>query len=100
MSDTNTEQALNTGCESAGLRIQPVNKEGLSDWHPADIVAQVKKKGSSLAALSRHSGLAGSTLSNVLHRRWPKGERIVAEFIGVSPEVIWPTRYRRDYVDP
>lgn len=93
MSDTNKEQALYTGRESAELPVQPVNKEVPSDWHRADILAAVKKKGSSMVALSRNSGLADSTLSNVLHRRWPKGERIVAEFIGVPVEVIWPSRY-------
>lgn len=28
------------------------------DWHPADIVAGLKKKGTSLAAVSRKAGLA------------------------------------------
>ena len=28
------------------------------DWHPADIVAGLKKRGTSLAALSREAGLA------------------------------------------
>ncbi|WP_262417001.1 helix-turn-helix domain-containing protein [Providencia rettgeri] len=26
-------------------------------------------------------------------RRWPKGERIIAEFLGVAPSEIWPSRY-------
>lgn len=89
------EHFLAAGRESAELPIQPVNKGEPSDWHRADILAAVKKRGSSMVALLRGSGLADSTLSNVLHRRWPKGERIVAEFIDVPPEQIWPTRYRR-----
>ncbi len=63
------------------------------DWHPADIIAGIRKKGSSLAALSRSSGLASSTLANALTRRWPKGERIIAEMLGMQPEEIWPSRY-------
>lgn len=43
------------------------------DWHPADIIAGLRKKGTSLAAVSRESGLASSTLANALTRRWPKG---------------------------
>lgn len=35
-------------------------------WHPADIIAGLRKKGTSLAALSRESGLASSTLANAL----------------------------------
>ncbi|HCL5254317.1 TPA: helix-turn-helix domain-containing protein [Salmonella enterica] len=63
------------------------------DWHPADIIAGLKKRGTSLAALSRHSGLASSTLANALNRRWPKGERLIGEALGVAPEQIWPSRY-------
>ncbi len=63
------------------------------DWHPADIIAALKRKGTSLSALSRESGLASSTLANALTRRWPKGERLIAQALNVSPEEIWPSRY-------
>lgn len=65
------------------------------DWHPADIIAGLRKRGTSLAALSRQVGLASSTLANALNRRWPKGERLIAEALGVEPEQIWPSRYRK-----
>ncbi|EAA8369207.1 helix-turn-helix domain-containing protein [Salmonella enterica] len=65
------------------------------DWHPADIIAALRKRGTSLAAVSRNSGLASSTLANALTRRWPKGERLIAEALGVAPEQIWPSRYRK-----
>lgn len=64
------------------------------DLHPADIIAALKKRGTSLAEVSRNSGLASSTLTNALNRRWPKGERLIAEALGVAPETIWPSRYR------
>ncbi|EDT5506064.1 transcriptional regulator, partial [Salmonella enterica] len=32
------------------------------DWHPADIIAALRKRGTSLAALSREAGLASATL--------------------------------------
>lgn len=64
------------------------------DWHPADIIAGIRKKGTSLAALSRDSGLASSTLANTLTRHWPKGERLIAEALGKKPEEIWPSRYQ------
>lgn len=62
-------------------------------WHPADIIAGLRKKGTSLAALSRASGLSSSTLANALMRPWPKGEHLIAEALGVDPSVIWPERY-------
>ena len=65
-----------------------------SDWHPADIIAGLKKRGTSLSALSRQARLASSTLANALTRRWPKGERLIAEALGIAPEQIWPSRYR------
>ncbi|HBT4631915.1 TPA: transcriptional regulator [Klebsiella pneumoniae] len=64
------------------------------DWQPADIIAALKKRGTSLAAVSRNAGLASSTLTNALNRRWPKSERLIAEALGIAPEQIWPSRYR------
>ena len=63
------------------------------DWHQADIIAAIKKKGTTLAAVSRDAGLSSTTLSNALTRKWPKGERLIAEAIGVKAETIWPSRY-------
>ncbi|EAX0920990.1 transcriptional regulator, partial [Salmonella enterica] len=34
-------------------------------------------------------------LTNALNRHWPKGERLIAEALGVAPEQIWPSRYRK-----
>ncbi|EAR5961960.1 helix-turn-helix domain-containing protein [Salmonella enterica] len=65
------------------------------DWHSADIIAALKKQGTSLSAVSRSSGLASSTLANAIIRRWPKGERLIAEALGIAPEQIWPSRYHR-----
>ena len=65
------------------------------DWHPADIIAGLRKKGTSLAEVSRRAGLASSTLANALIRHWPKGERLIAEALGIAPEQIWPSRYRK-----
>ncbi|OTP97278.1 DNA-binding protein [Gilliamella apicola] len=64
-----------------------------SDWHPADIIAALKKKGTTLANLSRQSGLSSSTLSNALARPWTKGEFIIAQALDVEPYEIWPSRY-------
>lgn len=65
------------------------------DWHSADIIAALKKQGTSLSATSRQAGLASSTLANALIRHWLKGERLIAEALGVAPEQIWPSRYLR-----
>lgn len=63
------------------------------DWHSADIIASLRKKGTSLAAESRKAGLSSSTLANALTRPWPKGEMIIANALGLNPWIIWPSRY-------
>ncbi len=60
------------------------------DWHPADIIAALRKRGTSLAALSRQSGLSSSTLANALSRPWPKGEWLIATALKVHPSEICP----------
>lgn len=63
------------------------------DWHRADIIAAVKKTGTSMCALSRQHQLASNTLANALTRKWPRAERIIADRLNVPPWVIWPSRY-------
>ncbi|WP_312119204.1 helix-turn-helix domain-containing protein [Pantoea vagans] len=65
----------------------------MEDWHPADIIAALHKRGMTLAALSRAAGLSSSTLANALTRPWPKGECLIADAIQVHPSEIWPSRY-------
>ncbi|EGQ9150179.1 helix-turn-helix domain-containing protein [Vibrio vulnificus] len=64
-----------------------------ADLHRADIIAALKKKGISMSALSRKNGLASTTLANALDRPWPKGEKIIAEALGLEPFEVWPSRY-------
>jgi len=64
-----------------------------SDWHSADIIAALRKQGTTLAAVSREAGLSSSTLANALVRPWPKGEIIIAKALGIKPNEIWPSRY-------
>lgn len=66
-----------------------------SDWHRADVISALKKKGLSLALLSRDNGLHSGSLYNVLMRPWPKGERIIADALGLQAADIWPTRYQK-----
>lgn len=65
-----------------------------ADWHRADVIAALKKKGMNITALSRDSGLAAGTLANALRAPWPKGEKIIADALGLEPKDIWPSRYQ------
>jgi Ner family transcriptional regulator len=63
------------------------------DWHRADIIAAIKKSGTSLCALSRQHGLSSNSLANAFDRRWPRAEAIISEHLKVPPWLIWPSRY-------
>ncbi|SUT89912.1 helix-turn-helix domain-containing protein [[Pasteurella] aerogenes] len=68
-------------------------RKSKKDMHRAFIVAAIKEKGSTLAKLSENAGLHPRTLGNALDRKYPKGEKIIADFIGMTPQEIWPSRY-------
>ncbi|MEX0732882.1 MAG: helix-turn-helix domain-containing protein [Aquisalimonadaceae bacterium] len=70
-------------------------KQPSQDWHRADIVAALRKAGWSLRKLAIHHGYANpTTLGTAMARHWPKGERIIADALGVDPATIWPSRYQ------
>lgn len=62
-------------------------------WHKAYIVAAIQAGGTTLRKLSAEHGYAPGTLAVALHTPWPKGERIIADYIGVPPNKLWPDRY-------
>ena len=55
--------------------------------------AELIKKGISLAQLGIQHGLAKTTLRNAFDKRYPKGEKIIADALGKEPKDIWPSRY-------
>lgn len=61
--------------------------------HRADIRSVLMKKGISLSQLGVQNGLAKTTLRNALDKKYPKGEKIIAEALGMNPSEIWPSRY-------
>lgn len=72
-------------------------KPASQDWHPADVIAALRKKGWSLQQLALHHGYSGrSALSSALAAPYPKAEAIIAMTLGMEPREIWPTRYNSD----
>ncbi|MDF0377654.1 helix-turn-helix transcriptional regulator [Methylophilus sp. YYY-1] len=68
-------------------------KPASSDWHPADVIAAFKKRGTSITRVARELGMCDSYLRQALVRPYPKAERVLAEQLGVTPQSIWPSRY-------
>jgi len=63
------------------------------DWAWPDIKAAVEKAGSNLSKTARQNGHHVSAPQKVRYIRWPKMQRLIADAIGVPPQVIWPSRY-------
>jgi Ner family transcriptional regulator len=68
-------------------------QEAATDWHPADVLAALKKRGQSLAGLSVAHGYHPTAAGKALKRSWPAREAIIAAALDLSPAHIWPTRY-------
>ncbi|TBW58523.1 transcriptional regulator [Marinobacter halodurans] len=72
-----------------------LKKASLEDWHRGDIKSALEKAGWNLSSLSRYHGYGHrNTLQTALRRPWPKGERYIADAIGIDPAEIWPSRYQ------
>lgn len=66
------------------------------DWHRADVIAAVRKTGTTLRGLSRKHGLYHTAMNQALSKPAPKAERLIAEHLGLTPQCIWPSRYHSD----
>ena len=67
--------------------------EPLKGWSREKILTALKEKGVSLRALSLQMGFSGGALYQALRRdSCPAYEQLVADFLGVSVEDIWPER--------
>lgn len=70
------------------------------DWHRADVVAALHKRGWSVASLAKAHGLSPSTLCSALEKSYPKSERIIADALEMKPEEIWAERYAKRNFTP
>lgn len=61
------------------------------DWHPADVLAALKKRQLSLRQLARENNYRH--IDRVLTSPWLAAEQIVARAMGMRPEEVWPSRY-------
>jgi Ner family transcriptional regulator len=66
------------------------------DWPPGKIRAAIRDRGMSQKKLSRDAGYSEGAVSGAIVRKYPAGERIIAEFLGVKLQEIWPSRYFPD----
>jgi len=65
-------------------------------WSKEQVKAALRDKGYSLVALSRLHGKGRAYFSLTLIQPMRKGEKIIADILGVHPSEIWPARYGSD----
>ena len=68
----------------------PQNSYELKIW----LVAMLRLKKSSYAALARELGVTRNVVRKAVDHPYPKMERAIAAKIGYVPELIWPERYQ------
>lgn len=68
-----------------------IEQEPTMDW-PA-VLAEIHRRGMTLTELANRNGLNPPVFRQVKSRTNFKAQQIIADFIEVKPESIWPTRY-------
>jgi Ner family transcriptional regulator len=74
----------------------PPDTPPVDDWHPADVLAALKKRGTSLSGLSIAHGYHPTAAGKALKNAWPAMEAIIARALERAPSEIWPSRYGPD----
>ena len=59
--------------------------------HPADVIASLRKRGTSLRKIAIENGY--SHIQRVLTSPWLAAEQLVAKALDKRPEDLWPSRY-------
>lgn len=61
------------------------------DW--PGIVAELHRQGMTLTELAIRNGLHRAVCRQVKDRTNYKGQKVIADFLGMKPEELWPDRY-------
>jgi Ner family transcriptional regulator len=73
-----------------------LSPKAANKWHPEDIKAEVRKRGSTLAGVARSVGLSDSSTRVAFHQPIPTANRAIAAFIGVPVNELWPQWFDTD----
>ena len=61
--------------------------------HPEDVKAAIRKTGVTLVALGARMGVPGCTIRKSLYVPCPKGNRVIAAYLGRRLHELWPEWY-------
>ncbi|WP_305631181.1 helix-turn-helix domain-containing protein [Methyloversatilis sp.] len=74
----------------------PKKASQANDWHPADIVAALRKAGWSVRGLAHRHSVTPTTISRAMRQSSAANEKRIAEALKLDPKLIWPSRYNAD----
>jgi len=63
------------------------------DMTPDEVKEAIRKRGSTLTELGLQAGFSSAAVSIALRRRAPFVQQVIADFLGIPPQEIWPSRY-------
>ncbi|MGX7745888.1 helix-turn-helix domain-containing protein [Rhodopseudomonas parapalustris] len=63
-------------------------------WDRFSIKAEIQRRGETLTGLAIDAGLEDSACRVALVRRNFRGEEVIAKFLGIPVEELWPDRYK------
>lgn len=78
------------------MKTKHIAKKASKDWHPADVVAALHKRGFTMRTLAAKHHVSPPAVTKALRERNLPSEKRIADAIGVPAKVIWPSRYNPD----
>ena len=83
---------------TAMTKIDSKTKELLKDpmKRRAWVIYQVSIQGRSLAAVARAAGVKKQTLYRAFDLPYPRMEKVIADAVGLTPQILFPERYGAD----
>ncbi|MBW8283355.1 MAG: helix-turn-helix domain-containing protein [Rhizobium sp.] len=64
-----------------------------TEWSPKRILCEIHERGMTLEQLALRNGRNPSSFRNVWARPNSINEKIIADFVDIAPETLWPDRY-------
>lgn len=62
-------------------------------WDRHAIMAEIRRRGSSLRQIAVEAGLSPSACSKAFTQTFPAAEVAIAQFLGLTVQELWPDRY-------
>ena len=67
-----------------------------TNWHPADVIAAVRKSGSTMQAIALAAGFHRTAASHCLSWPVPHANKAIADHLGKSVSDLWPQWFDED----